>query len=168
LLQSKFLMISSPCHLHTIRRQTEKPSVLTKLWSNSSAQPASTTSPNGTCICPSWSLPTTMLLTPLRDRRRSSSVTDATHSHLNSQPYQPQSNPLMISSRPCTNFGIGPTSAFSTFSNNRSARPITTAQTTPSPWETEYYSTRAILILAISHPKCDLASTSLSSLKHRG
>ncbi|GJP52880.1 hypothetical protein CLOM_g11966, partial [Closterium sp. NIES-68] len=44
---------------------------------------------NGTCICPSWSLPTTMLLTPLLDRRRSSSVTDATHSHLNSQPYQP-------------------------------------------------------------------------------
>ncbi|GJP52589.1 hypothetical protein CLOM_g11695, partial [Closterium sp. NIES-68] len=130
LLQSNFLTISSPCHPHTIRRQTDKPSVLTKLWSNSSAQPARTKSSSGTCICPSWSLPTTMLLTPLLDRRRSSSVTDATRSHHNSQPYQPQSNPLMISSRPCTNFGIGPTSAFSTFSNNRSAKPIATA---PSP-----------------------------------
>ncbi|GJP69421.1 hypothetical protein CLOP_g413 [Closterium sp. NIES-67] len=34
-----------------------------------------------TCICPSWSLPTTTSLTPLLDRRRSSSATDATCSH---------------------------------------------------------------------------------------
>ncbi|GJP64616.1 hypothetical protein CLOP_g21590 [Closterium sp. NIES-67] len=78
-----------PCHPHTIRRQRDRPSVLTKLWSNSSAQPARTKSPSGTCICPSLSLPTTMLLMPLLNRRRSSSVTNATHSHLNSQTYQP-------------------------------------------------------------------------------
>ncbi|GJP64195.1 hypothetical protein CLOP_g21210, partial [Closterium sp. NIES-67] len=81
---------NSPCHPPTIRRHMDRPSASTKLWSNSSAQPARTTSPNGTCICPSWSLPTTMLLTPLLDRCRSSSATDATHSHLNSQTYQPQ------------------------------------------------------------------------------
>ncbi|GJP56214.1 hypothetical protein CLOM_g15292 [Closterium sp. NIES-68] len=81
---------NSPCHPHTIHRQTNKPSVLTKLWSNSSAQPARTKSRSGTCICPSWSLPTTMLLTPILEKRFSSSVTDATHSHLNSQTYQPQ------------------------------------------------------------------------------
>ncbi|GJP75420.1 hypothetical protein CLOP_g5867 [Closterium sp. NIES-67] len=38
--------------------QTER---LNQIVSNSSEQPARTTSPNGTCICPSWSLPTTML-----------------------------------------------------------------------------------------------------------
>ncbi|GJP65760.1 hypothetical protein CLOP_g22622, partial [Closterium sp. NIES-67] len=154
---------NSPCHPPTIRRQMDRPSASTKLWSNSFAQPARTTSPNGTCICPSWSFPTTMLLMPLLDKRRSSSVTDATHSHLNSQTYQPQSNPLMISSRLCTNFGIGPTSAFSTFSNNRSARPIATAQTTPSMWEIAYYSTCAILTPAISHPNYDLAFAGLFS-----
>ncbi|GJP60469.1 hypothetical protein CLOP_g17685 [Closterium sp. NIES-67] len=81
---------NSPCHPPTIRRQMDRPSASTRLLSNSSEQPARTRSPNGTCICPSWSLPTTMPLTPLLDRRRSSSITDATHSHLNSQPYQPQ------------------------------------------------------------------------------
>ncbi|GJP30214.1 hypothetical protein CLOM_g23478 [Closterium sp. NIES-68] len=50
------------------------------------------------------------------------------------QPAQP--NPHMISSRPCLNFGIEPTSAFSTSRSNRSARPIATAKTTASPWET--------------------------------
>ncbi|GJP81013.1 hypothetical protein CLOP_g11196, partial [Closterium sp. NIES-67] len=80
---------NSPCHPHTIRRQMDKPSASTKLWSNSSAQPVRTKSPSGTCICPSWSLPTTILLTPLLDRRRSSSVMDDTHSYLNSQTYQP-------------------------------------------------------------------------------
>ncbi|GJP44383.1 hypothetical protein CLOM_g3762, partial [Closterium sp. NIES-68] len=72
---------NSPCHPHTIRKQMDRPSASTKLWSNSSEQPAKTTSPNGTCICSSWSLPTTMPLTPLLERCRSSSVTDATRSH---------------------------------------------------------------------------------------
>ncbi|GJP35116.1 hypothetical protein CLOM_g19634, partial [Closterium sp. NIES-68] len=99
---------NSPCHPPTIRRQMDRRSASTKSWSNSSAQPARTKSPNGTCISPSWSLPTTMLLTLLLDRRRSSPITDATHSHLNSQTYQPPSNPLMISSRLCTNFGSDP------------------------------------------------------------
>ncbi|GJP52411.1 hypothetical protein CLOM_g11528, partial [Closterium sp. NIES-68] len=44
---------NSPCHPHTIRRQTDRPSASTKLLSNSSEQPARTTSPNGTCTCPS-------------------------------------------------------------------------------------------------------------------
>ncbi|GJP71217.1 hypothetical protein CLOP_g2063 [Closterium sp. NIES-67] len=43
---------NSPCHPHTIRRQTDRPSASTKLLSNSSEQPARTTSPNGTCTCP--------------------------------------------------------------------------------------------------------------------
>ncbi|GJP74691.1 hypothetical protein CLOP_g5239 [Closterium sp. NIES-67] len=43
---------NSPCHLLTIRRQTDRPSASTKLLSNSSEQPARTRSPNGTCICP--------------------------------------------------------------------------------------------------------------------
>ncbi|GJP37553.1 hypothetical protein CLOM_g21951 [Closterium sp. NIES-68] len=72
---------NSPCHPHTIRRQTDRPSASTKLLSNSSEQPARTTSPNGTCTCPYSSLLTTMPHMPLLDRRRSSSATDATHSH---------------------------------------------------------------------------------------
>ncbi|GJP33412.1 hypothetical protein CLOM_g17959 [Closterium sp. NIES-68] len=43
---------NSPCHPHTIRRQTDRPSASTKLLSNSSEQPARTRSPNGTCTCP--------------------------------------------------------------------------------------------------------------------
>ncbi|GJP60702.1 hypothetical protein CLOP_g17914 [Closterium sp. NIES-67] len=79
---------NSPCHPHTIRRQTDRPSASTKLLSNSSEQPARTTSPNGTCTYPFWSLPTTTLHTPLRDRRRSSSATDATHSHHRNRQHQ--------------------------------------------------------------------------------
>ncbi|GJP32826.1 hypothetical protein CLOM_g17423, partial [Closterium sp. NIES-68] len=79
---------NSPCHPPTIRRQMDRPSASTKLWSNSSAQPARTTSQMGlasahpgVCLQQCYS--------PLLDRRRSSSVTDATHSHLNSQTDQP-------------------------------------------------------------------------------
>ncbi|GJP42002.1 hypothetical protein CLOM_g1600 [Closterium sp. NIES-68] len=43
---------NSPCHLLTIRRQTDRPSASTKLLSNSSELPARTRSPNGTCTCP--------------------------------------------------------------------------------------------------------------------
>ncbi|GJP61355.1 hypothetical protein CLOP_g18526 [Closterium sp. NIES-67] len=43
---------NSPCHPLTIRRQTDRPSASTKLWSNSSEQPVRTRSPNGTCTCP--------------------------------------------------------------------------------------------------------------------
>ncbi|GJP46317.1 hypothetical protein CLOM_g5621 [Closterium sp. NIES-68] len=39
---------NSPCHPPTIRRQTDRPSASTKLW-QLLAQPARTTSPNGTC-----------------------------------------------------------------------------------------------------------------------
>ncbi|GJP40188.1 hypothetical protein CLOM_g24465, partial [Closterium sp. NIES-68] len=89
LLQSNLLTISSPCHPHTIRRQMDKPSVLTKLWSNSSAQPARMKSPSGTCTCPSWSLPTRMLLTPLLDRRHTSSVTASTRLPLHRPHHHP-------------------------------------------------------------------------------
>ncbi|GJP54259.1 hypothetical protein CLOM_g13369 [Closterium sp. NIES-68] len=70
-----------PCHPLTIRRQTDRLSASTRLSSNSSEQPARTRSPNGTCTYPSWSLPTTMLIMQLLDRRRFCSPTDATHSH---------------------------------------------------------------------------------------
>ncbi|GJP56412.1 hypothetical protein CLOM_g15473 [Closterium sp. NIES-68] len=154
---------NSPCHPFTIRRQTDRPSASTRLLSNFSVQPTKTTSPNGTCICPSWSLPTTMPLTPLLDRRRSSSATDATCSHHKNRQHPLQSNLHMISLQPCISFVIGPTSASSTFSSNRSARPIAIATTTPLPWETRCSLTPATLTSAISHLNCDLASAGLSS-----
>ncbi|GJP35398.1 hypothetical protein CLOM_g19908 [Closterium sp. NIES-68] len=124
---------NSPCHPHTIRRQTDRPSALTRLWSNSSEQPARTRSPNGTCTCPFWSLLTTTPHMPLLDRRRSSSATDATHSHHRNRQHQQQSNLHTTSSQPCINCGISPISASLTFNSNRNARPIAIATTTPFP-----------------------------------
>ncbi|GJP58875.1 hypothetical protein CLOP_g5873 [Closterium sp. NIES-67] len=83
---------NSPCHPHTIRRQTDRPSASTKLLSNSSKQPVKTRSPNGTCTCPFWSLLTTTLHMPLLDRRRSSCATDATHSHHRNRQHQQQTS----------------------------------------------------------------------------
>ncbi|GJP78217.1 hypothetical protein CLOP_g8547, partial [Closterium sp. NIES-67] len=77
----------------TIRRQADRLSASTKLLSNSSEQPAKTRSPNGTCTCPYSSLLTTMLHMPLLDRRRSSSATDATHSHHKNRQHQLQIDP---------------------------------------------------------------------------
>ncbi|GJP36998.1 hypothetical protein CLOM_g21459 [Closterium sp. NIES-68] len=157
---------NSPCHPLTIRRQTDKPSASTKLLNNSSEQPAKARFPNGTCTCPFWSLLTKTLHMPLLDRRCSSSATDATHSHHRNRPHPLQYNLHMISSQPCISFGIGPTSASSTFSSNKSARPIAIATTTPSQWETRCFLTPATWTSATSRLNCDLASAGLFSSKH--
>ncbi|GJP56376.1 hypothetical protein CLOM_g15431 [Closterium sp. NIES-68] len=154
---------NSPCHLHTIRRQTDRPSASTKSLSNSSEQPARTTSPNGTCTCPYSSLLTTMLRMPLLDRRRSSSATDATHSHPRNRQHPLRYNLHMISSQPCISFGIGPISASSTFNSNKNARLIAIATTTPSRWETRCFLTPATWTSATSHLNFDLASAGLFS-----
>ncbi|GJP50204.1 hypothetical protein CLOM_g9349 [Closterium sp. NIES-68] len=158
---------NSPCPPHTIRRQTDRPSASTKLLSNSSEQPARTTFPNGTCTCPYSSLLTTMPHMPLLDRRRSSSATDATHSHHKNRQHQQQYNLHTTSSQPCISFGIGPTSASSIFNSNRSAKPIAIATITPSRWETRCFLTPATWTSATSHLNFDLASAGLFSLKHR-
>ncbi|GJP57345.1 hypothetical protein CLOM_g16368 [Closterium sp. NIES-68] len=157
---------NSPCHPHTIRRQTDRPSASTKLLSNSSEQPARTTSPNGTCTYPSWSLPTTTLHTPLRQTPFFLCYGRHPLTHRNRQ-HQQQSNLHTTSSQPCISFGIGPISASLTFNSNRSARPIAIATTTPFPWETRFSLTPATWTSAISHLNFDLASAGLFSLKHR-